>query len=329
MTRPSKLVSNLVRECARRRGNTRSDALVKATGAFGEGAAKDPALITEAVAHLTSRSLPPAGVAWLALTFGTGVERGADVELSIGALLSLLDEWLAALPAATEDEDEDEAAEQTAEQAELIEVLPSLCQAIVAHLARAPARRAALSNNRDFLARLAAAEAWSHGPAWVRQAVEKTSGELLVLHAPSRRGLRLRYSNVSNCFHLFSLLQTAIGTRLPGGREPEPFIAAVARDQAEGAITDVAWWHYAHADSRAPDISASIWGEGKVSNLPLIDGVRVIILWKPILGARSWDGGFFHPQLAALPPDAVVEGELSDAETAAWFAKLHFPDAAS
>jgi hypothetical protein len=309
MTHPAKALQNLIKQCSIREGDARDNELIAATGAFLSLATNDEALLRDAALHLAT--LPPAGAAWLALTFGTAVENGAEVELGLAELLQLFDAWCGQVA-----KDEDEA------YADVAQAFPSLCQALVAHLARAPARRAALANNLGFLKSVNAAQGSSYGATWVRQAVEKSSGGLIAFHAPSRQGLRLRYTNVSNCFHLFSLLQTAVGQRLPGGQKPDQELAAVARDRADGKCSDAAWWHYADALTNKPHIGASLWGEMLVSHIPRIDQQLIILLWPKLLGSRSWDSSFFHPHLAAMPADVVIESELTAHECAALATRL-------
>lgn len=48
----------------------------------------------------------------------------------------------------------------------------------------------------------------------------------------------------------------------------------------------------------------------------------MLLLWPPLLGSRSWDSGFFGPALEALPPDVIVEEELSPEACQRWFATL-------
>jgi len=80
-----------------------------------------------------------------------------------------------------------------------------------------------------------------------------------------------------------------------------------------------AWWHYSHHRSRTADVGASIWGEASVLSIPSVNDVQVIVLWPPILVGRTWDSAFFGPPLEALPPDVVVEEELTAENARSWF----------
>ena len=134
--------------------------------------------------------------------------------------------------------------------------------------------------------------------------------------------MRDRYTIVSKCFHLFSLIQTAVGARLAGGREPNDAVAQVARGKSSDPVSDDSWWHYGNARSTKADIMTSIWGEGLVREIPAVDGAQVILAWPMILQSRTWDAGFLGPHLEAMPADAVLDGVLSQAECDTWFERL-------
>ena len=102
-----------------------------------------------------------------------------------------------------------------------------------------------------------------------------------------------------------------MGTNLAGGRVLEA-----------GATPKDAWWHYGNPKHNQADLAASIWGEGLVSGIPEIGGVRVMLAWPPILKSRHWDTGFLQPHLSAMPADVVLEGPLTDAECETWLARL-------
>lgn len=110
--------------------------------------------------------------------------------------------------------------------------------------------------------------------------------------------------------------------RLPGGREPDPALIDAAMGGEHTDRSDAAWWHY--QDHTAPErhVMSSLWAECSVSDMPEIEGVRVLVLWPPILGARHWGASFFGPALAAAPPEVVIERELEPAEVEAWFARI-------
>jgi hypothetical protein len=306
----SELVAALLGSSSGWAGGTPNGAQLRSTRAFVQAAEQDPELLSEAVMSLAD--VDPGAAAWIAVTCGTVVERGASAEVTGSAVFALLRSWLHRLPDGPQDD----------AQRALLELLGYLCQSVVTHLARLPEQRAALGQDQALLDRLASLQEYSPGAFWVHEALTKSSGTLVLLHPPSRAGVRVKYANVSNCFHLFSLLQTAVGTRLAGGREPDEVIARVARGQGNETVTDEAWWHYGNATSKEPDVAASIWGEGLVRDIPVIDGVTVVLAWPPQLKTRTWDAGFLGPHLEAMPADAVMEGSLTQAETDAWLARV-------
>ena len=313
---PPSVLTEFLNACRDHDGNEPSKDLRRVTGEFLARAREDAALVTTATGSLTS--LPPAGAAWLAVVIGAAVENGTSAELTTSAVVDLLVSWLAKLPVVEPDDEESmDDWEPTPEQAELLEAFPELGQSVVAHLARMPERRAELARDEALLDRLESLEGLSNGIGWVREALIRSSGTLIILYPPSGKGFRLRYQNVGLCFHLFSLLQAAIGKRIPGGRAPDPAVAAAARGQASDDVTDEAWWHYGDPGWQTAELNGSIWGEALVSTIPLINGVPVVLLWPAILESRSWSTNF-GPHLAALPADLVVEEELSPEASRAW-----------
>ena len=298
-------------------GDSPTGAMQGAMRAFIAAATSDDALLRAAAATLGKHE--PGSIAFIAVAFGSLVERGASAEITGPAVFEELRSWLPRLPKRGGD---DARPVPTPEQAMLLARFQFLCQSAVTHLARLPARREALSQDRALLERLDELREFSYGAWWVHEALLKTSGTLVVLHPPGATGLRLRFNNVSSCFHLFSLIQTAVGTSIPGGRTPDETIARVARGKSSEAITDEAWWLYGSARSSTADESAAIAGESCVSEIPRVEGEPVLLLWPSVRQAPSWDSGLFGPHLEAMPADASVERMLTPDETRAWLEKL-------
>jgi hypothetical protein len=311
-------MNELLDACAAYAGAQPTETLRQLTSQFLRSAREDASAVAEAAEAL--RTLPPQGAAFLAVAIGAAVEGGSNADLSSRAVVDLLLSWLPQLPTA-----EGEEAEQytpSAHEAQLLDAFKSLALSVVAHLARAPHLRATLSQDIALLDRLAVLEAYSAGAAWIREMLLRISGSLILLHVPGGRGFRLQYRNIATCFHLFSLVQAAIGEQLPGGRKPDPIIAAAARGRTTDKVKDEAWWHYGDPRTTKADLRHSIWGEALVREIPVIDGQRVILLWPAILESRTWDSSFFGPQLDALMPDVTLEAELSTADCAGWFRTL-------
>lgn len=299
----SDIVEALVNASRGWSGGTPNGAMLRATRAFLAAAEQDAALLGEAATALGGRD--PGAAAWIAVACGTVVESGAPAALSGPGVFDLLRAWLPKLPESREAPSPEPTAEQTA----LLPLFQYLCQSVVTHLARLPEPRAAMGQDLPLLDRLGFLQGYSFGAVWVREALLKSSGSLVLLHPPGRAGLRLSYTHVSNCFHLFSLLQSAVGTALPGGRAPQ-------------GVSTEAWWHYGSPLSPVADLGASIWGEGLVRDLPRIEGVAVILAWPPLMQSRSWDAAFLGPHLDAMPASVVVDSPLPAADVDAWLARL-------
>jgi hypothetical protein len=317
-------------------------ALREAGQAFLRAANADPSLAADAIAAFAT--LPPAGAGWLCITLGILVEEGLDPQIAGPQLLSAYATYLSALPT-PDDEENDAAADLSDEENARIEALEKISQSVVAHLARMPQERESLAQDEALLERLQALEDYGPGTGWVHEALSKTSGRLIVLHPESKQGLQLRYRNISTCFHLFSLLQQAIGRQLPHseGIRADDAIDVRAEDRTHDAPTGfehvdasdeddfeddededetvIAWWHYGHPASPTPDIGSSIWGEASPRSIPDYDGEQVLLLWSPILNSRSWNGFNGYP-LEAMPAEVLVESALTPEECASWLDRL-------
>jgi hypothetical protein len=123
--------------------------------------------------------------------------------------------------------------------------------------------------------------------------------------------------------------------QLPGGGRPNADVLACARGESHESASDSVWWHYGDPRSPEANIAASIWGEAAVESIPLAtslagsppssDGERVLLLWPKVLGSRSWDSGFFHPQIQQAPPNVEWVSSLSKKEARAWLDFLGCP----
>lgn len=311
------LLQNLLDAARHYAGGEPGDALRRATGAFVDEAFVDDGLLLLGAQAL--HELPPHGASWLALVLASVAEGNGRVAVTGPLILALLRSWLARLPEVDAAPEDDESAEEpelptpTPGQAELIDALPALCQALVAHLARMPQMRRDAAKDLPLLDRLYRLERYSHGITWVRELLLRRSGRLVLLHPVAQEGYVVRFENVANCFHLFSLIQHVLGTRMAGARQPDAAIAAAARGHTQAALTDVAWWHYASALSPTPELASTAWGEASPAALPRIGGEQVLLLWPPVLGSRSWDSGFFGPTLEAAPPGISLVERLDHA----------------
>ncbi|AGB72795.1 MULTISPECIES: hypothetical protein [Rhizobium] len=289
-----------------------------AAQAFYAGANVQPKIVARAARELSR--LPPPGAAVLANMLGTIVEKGGAVERSGPAVWELYLAWLPQIHRGFAGRKE-----LSPRQRQLLDAFQLLGQSAVSHLSGMPQERALAAGNKALMAQLAELQDYTPGAAWVRQVLLSRSDDLLVLHLPSRQGFRLRYENIVNCFHLFTLIQAAFSERLPGGRAPNRFIVDMARcvTVAEEG-NDEPWWRYQTVRPDEPGL-ADISGEQSVQTIFRIDGRQIIVLSPPVEGAALWDTSFFTPQLFAMPADVVLEETLTPSEAEEWFAKTGFP----
>ncbi|MGE0489785.1 MAG: hypothetical protein AB7S38_11310 [Vulcanimicrobiota bacterium] len=267
----------------------------------------DPARIHEALAAIEE----PAGAGLVAVWLGALVEQGEPPERSIEAIMQCFLAWTRDL---TDESRVDE---------RLGLGLRYLGQALVAHLARAENVKQQLSQRPGLLERLAELEQHTVGAIWVGHLLRQQSGRLLVLHGQKPVAAMLSYHNLTNCAHLFTLLQAALEQRMPGARTTDPHIVAVARGESrDSELMDTAWWHFGQADCPTAELGASVWAEAAPDSISWIDDHQVMLLWPAILGSRSWNTGFFGPYLEAAPPQVRVENWLAEGEVAGWRERL-------
>ncbi len=315
-------MKGLLNACAGYAGGDPTDSLRQLTGQFLVRARSYPSDLSLAAEAL--KTLPPRGAAWLAVAIGAAVEDGGDAGLATPAVVDLFLSWLPRLPVSQRTDAVPAPAPPapTPEQASLLEAFRELAPAVVSHVARSPATRERLSHDIALLDRLEVLEDYTAGAAWIRETLLRSSGTLIVLYPPGEMGFRLRYENVATCFHLFSLIQAAIGERIPGGRKADPAVVASAKGKSRDAVTDEAWWHYGDPRSKTADPRRSIWGEALVREIPIVNAERVVVLWPLMVASRSWNSAFFGPQLDALAPDVVIQEALTVEECRAWLEAL-------
>ncbi|MQB45377.1 hypothetical protein [Rhizobium sp. ICMP 5592] len=307
-------LTNLLTAC-RVYGGGRVDARFnEAAQAFYASAKAQPKIVSRAAREL--RSLPPPGAAILANMLGTIAETVGSPERSGPAVWELYLAWLPQIHRGFSSRKP-----LSPRQQQLLEAFQLIGQSVVSHLAMMPRERRLAGENAGLMRQLQDLQDHTPGAAWVRQMFLCRSDELIVLHQQSQRGFRLRYENIANCCHLFTLIQAALGETLPGGREPNKFIIDMARcvTLVEDG-TDEAWWHYG-----APASQAAIAGEASVDSIPRIDGTQILLLSPAAAHVLLWDTSFFTPQLFAMPANVVIERELTTAESGEWLAKAGVP----
>ena len=267
----------------------------------------------------------PCGAGILAVWLGARVESGGDPALTCRPILEAFLTWSRKIESSPEEGGE--AAEDPDPDQDVAEGLQLLGQALVAHLSRSPEELSRIAQSPQIKSEIERVEYASAGAMWLMHLLRQQSGELVVLGVAERRGAVVRYENISNCFHLFTLLQSALAPLFPGGESPSEELLAVARGESQADVSDRARWHYGQPTSPSAELGAWIWGEGAPDQIASIEGSRVLLLWPPILESRSWDGGFFGPVLYAKPPRVEVVEPLADAEIDRWWERLGLPKA--
>ena len=273
--------------------------------------------LAEAIVDVTS----PSGAGFIALWLGAGAESGADPSPQVQPLLDCFLRFTRQVKTDEGDFSEDELDE------DLAVGLQFLGQGLVAHLSRDMNSLRALRENAETVAELERVESYAPGAMWVLELVRKVSGTLIVLHGEQPVGVRVEYRNISNCFHLFTLLQACLAEIMPGARKVNSRVLAVARGEHMEKCSDEAWWHYGQPVSGGADLSTMVFGEQNPQEIGAIDGQQVMVAWPPILESRSWDAGFFSPSLAAAPAQVELIEILSAEEIATWRDHIGLPPA--
>lgn len=261
----------------------------------------------------TVASAPGAGM--LSIWLGAFVENGADPDETAEPLMETMVRWCRELS--------DSPDRPSPEP--LLNGLQFLGQGLVAHLGASRPLVERFRADETVVNELARVAAMSIGANWVREMLEKTSGTLLVIETERQRGAIVKYENLSNSFHLFTLLQESLREQGWSGRQTSQEVLESARGTAQHEVTDVAWWHYGRGDVPKADIHASVWGELSPDQLPLIDGQQVLLLWPAILKQREWDSGFFYPFLSAASPKIEFVRPLTVEEVETWWNRLQLP----
>ncbi|GGR41701.1 hypothetical protein GCM10010497_51260 [Streptomyces cinereoruber] len=128
-------------------------------------------------------------------------------------------------------------------------------------------------------------------------------------------GFALRASGIGDNFQLHTLLADALigGGHLPG-TAPSPEAAAMCRD-LPGQTPTTGSFNLVGADGEW------IWNEGNPADVPVVDGVRLLVLDPPPY-ERGWAAGRFFPGMTG---DLVLERVLSAEESRALLAQVAQP----
>ncbi len=304
----------------------------RAETAFGEmyGAFQDatPPEVAEAAPRLASllSEVPPGPRATVAVIVGACVERGADprpcapyifveVAETLAAAGEFCERWKETgggdFPNPQDGTDEALFDRVGAEAALAWLTMPQWEMASLAMLNHADVRAALHSSLRHRLLRAlrTVSEASDHQFKCLEYALLVLDDEpLVVLHRPTGTGYRVRMSGIGDNFQLHTLLADILigGGHIPG-RAPSPEEVAVCKD-APGQVHTVGSFNLVTATGEW------IWNEGTPSDIPRVDGIRLLILDPPPY-ERSWPAGRFFPNMTG---DLVLDRVLDETETHYW-----------
>ncbi|MFE5730908.1 hypothetical protein ACFQ7A_08380 [Streptomyces sp. NPDC056528] len=128
-------------------------------------------------------------------------------------------------------------------------------------------------------------------------------------------GFALRASGIGDNFQLHTLLADALigGGHLPG-TPPSPEAVAMCRDRP-GQTPTTGSFNLVGADGEW------VWNEGSPADVPVVDGVRLVVLDPPPY-ERSWSAGRFFPGMTG---ELVLERVLTAEETRPLLAQVAQP----
>jgi len=263
----------------------------------------------------------------VAMLCGILVEWGADPRIALGAILERLTTSLtAAATIAPRFRAEDEAT-LFAEAPEAVKawkalhyfILPAMTMLCLDVNGRQAARR-----NATLVDGVRALAPVHRDVKFLDRLFRLVDGEeLIVLHPGENKGFRVRLEAVCSNFHLFTLLQGAlIGEADAGlltGPRPNRKVIATATGELphDRVITDAPVWHYANwmaLGAEGPPDATALAGEVSPIAIPEFEGDRVVLLGKPLPGARSWDSTFFTNLHDALRSKVEIVEILSAGE---------------
>ncbi|GII52683.1 hypothetical protein Pth03_10720 [Planotetraspora thailandica] len=142
---------------------------------------------------------------------------------------------------------------------------------------------------------------------------------LLVLDRASRRGFRMRMSGISGNYQLQTLLAGVLigGGHLPG-EAPSPEAVAMCGDAKIDMDNLDALPHALECFNFAEPSGRWIWSATTPSRIPVVDGIRQLVLDPPVF-RHHYQAVRFLPR---VPGRLVIEAVLEPDETAPYFAKV-------
>jgi hypothetical protein len=317
-------LAEVVNAANQQRRMTPSDDLVRALNALADTPPQQGEAIRALVANALAGVTSPVGAGFLSVWLGASVENGATPEPTCRPIIDTFMKWSRTVETISDDCDaETELTDQP--DAETIDGLQLLGQALIAHVTRLPTIREWMRDTDEIRNEFDRIADISIGGAWVAQLLAQCSGQLLVLNTSEKMGVLVRYANISNCFHLFTLLQAALARAMPNLRAIDPRLYEIACGRQQGACRDEALWHYGQPTMPGAALPATVWGEMPPSSIARIDGQQILLLWPPVIAERSWDSGFFSPILQNSLPEVELLRSLSNDEVDTWWTRLGLP----
>ena len=278
--------------------------------------------------------VPPGPRGTIAVIVGACVERGADARTcapyvfdglaeALGDAVEFCERWAATgggeFPEPDPGDPEPAVLERVGAKAALgWWTLPQWEMASVAMLSHAAVRSGLDPAPRTRLldALHAVQEASGHDFKCLHHALLVLDDEpLLVLHRPTGTGYVLRMTGIGDNFQLHTLLADVLvgGGHVPG-RAPSAREAAVCRD-APGQVPTTGAFNLVTPGGEW------VWNEGTPTDIPVVDGFRLLVLDPPPY-ERGWPAGRFFPGMTA---DLVLERVLDAPETREWLGRCAPP----
>ncbi|MBT2492752.1 hypothetical protein J7E96_30435 [Streptomyces sp. ISL-96] len=138
---------------------------------------------------------------------------------------------------------------------------------------------------------------------------------VVALNRATGAGFALRVSGIGDNFQLHTLLADAlIGRGLVEGEAPSAEAVACCRDRA-GMVPTTGSFDFVGVDGEL------IWNEGRPADIPVVDGVRLVVLDPPTY-RRNWPAGRFFPGMTG---ELVYDHALAPEESAALLARVAEP----
>jgi hypothetical protein len=207
----------------------------------------------------------------------------------------------------------------------------SWVQPVLYLLQRVDVRRALPQRERLTTAAIAAEDDLPDYAPWLVGLLRILDDEALtVLHRATGTGYRVTITGVADNFQLHTLLAATIIPSLPAARRGMfrrhddsewPVMPTAAMVAAADGSGDLAPAGGVTGQFNLVDVTGAwIWNEGRPDEIPLIDGVRVVVLDPPPY-QRGWNAGRAYPLLRA----SVDVVPLPTTEARSWMSRVEPP----